>query len=182
MINGGPHWYDDRTPLFLDLEFDGHPRDPTTARIVRAVSSYKGVYSTFTGDPVALQRLASFVASECGLDGPGFLVAHNAKCELGWLKYLGLDLRRLVVYDTMLGEWVLRAGLPAQAGALSLDGMAERRKAGVKDEWVTLLFGSHKASELPDTPTKEHCISDVALMERSFYKQKQELKSRSKSF
>ena len=182
MINGGPHWYDERTPLFLDLEFDGHPRDPTTARIVRAVASYKGVYSTFTGDPVALQRLASFVASECDLDGPGFLVAHNAKVELGWLKYLGLELRRLVVYDTMLGEWVLRAGLPAQAGALSLDGMAERRKAGVKDEWVTLLFGSHKASELPDTPTKEHCISDVALMERSFYKQKQELKSRSKSF
>ena len=178
MINGGPHWYDERTPLFLDLEFDGHPRDPTTARIVRAVASYKGVYSTFTGDPVALQRLASFVASECDLDGPGFLVAHNAKAELGWLKYLGLELRRLVVYDTMLGEWVLRAGLPAQHGALSLDGMATRRSAGVKDEWITMLFGSFKASDLPEEPLKDHCLLDVALTESSYYKQKQELKAK----
>ena len=178
MINGGPHWYDERTPLFLDLEFDGHPRDPTTARIVRAVASYKGVYSTFTGDPVALQRLASFVASECDLDGPGFLVAHNAKVELGWLKYLGLELRRLVVYDTMLGEWVLRAGLPAQHGALSLDGMATRRSAGVKDEWITMLFGSFKASDLPEEPLKDHCLLDVALTESSYYKQKQELKAK----
>lgn len=178
MINGGPHWYEERTPLFLDKEFDGHPRDPTTARIVCAVAAQNERYEAFMGDPVALQRLARFVASQCDLDGPSFLVAHNAKAELVWLKYLGVDLRRIVVYDTMLGEWVLRAGLPAQEGALSLDGMAARRSAGVKDAWITMLLSSYKASELPEEPLLKHCLNDVALTASAFSKQKQELKAK----
>ena len=178
MINGGPHWYDERTPLFLDMEFDGHPREPTTARIVCAVAAQNERYEAFMGDPVALQRLASYVASQCDLDGPSYLVAHNAKAELVWLKYLGVDLRRLVVYDTMLGEWVLRAGLPAQEGALSLDGMAARRSAGVKDEWITMLLSSYKASELPEKQLLEHCLNDVALTAKAFEEQKQELKAK----
>ena len=43
-------------------------------------------------------------------------MAHNAKVELGWLTNRRLELRRLVVYDTMLGRRVLRAGLPASEG------------------------------------------------------------------
>src|SRR6185437_10006363 len=42
-----------------------------------------------------------------------FVVAHNAKYELGWLKRMGVDLHDVLVYDTKLGEYVLLGNLAA---------------------------------------------------------------------
>ena len=36
-----------------------------------------------------------------------FLLAFNAKYELGWLRRCGMELRDVLVYDPMLGQWVL---------------------------------------------------------------------------
>ena len=36
-----------------------------------------------------------------------FIVAHNAKFELQWLKRCGLALEEVLIYDTLLGEYVL---------------------------------------------------------------------------
>src|SRR5688572_19226839 len=41
-----------------------------------------------------------------------FVVAQNAKFELQFLKRCGVDLRDVVPYCTMLGQWVLDGNLP----------------------------------------------------------------------
>jgi hypothetical protein len=53
-----------------------------------------------------------------------FLVAHNAKYELHWLKRCGQDLRKLFVFDTKIAEYVLLGNL-ASPGNLDL-GVAPR--------------------------------------------------------
>lgn len=41
------------------------------------------------------------------VEAADFIVAHSAKFELGWLARCGVDLRKVLVYDTLLGEYVL---------------------------------------------------------------------------
>lgn len=56
-----------------------------------------------------------------------FIVAHNAKFEMQWLKRMGMELRDILCYDTMLGEWVRAGNRGGQAGwELNLDDTAKR--------------------------------------------------------
>lgn len=211
MIDLDPSVYDSGHYLVLDLEFDGHPRDPD-GKVVLGVSaefgsglSENGVYAlwdggelpyyqpsasgaaqrdvgAFSGHPQTLSTggmydLVAKVEQVCS--SGGFLVAHNAVAELGWLAKYGLDLRQVVVYDTMLGEWVLQAGMPAHQGQLSLEGMATRRSVGVKSEWTTVLFNGVRASEIPFSALVERCSNDVLLTAKSFKLQLLELKIKS---
>ena len=221
MIDLDPSVYDSGHYLVLDLEFDGHPRDPD-GKVVLGVSaefkpdSQDGVYALWDGgelapvgllapgvlpyyrpvsenalesDIGAFSRHPQAVASgsmydlvakvESVCSSGGFLVAHNAVAELGWLAKFGLDLRQVVVYDTLLGEWVLQAGMPAHQGQLSLEGMAARRSVGVKSEWTTILFNGVKASEIPFSALVERCTNDVLLTAKSFKLQLLELKIKS---
>ena len=193
MIHGNPSiYFDNPNYLVLDLEFDGHPRD-VDGRVVLGITSQNGVYASWHGGSVVgyqsppetstqsdlgafsggMPELVSLVESVCA--SGGFLVAHNAVAELGWLARHGLDLRKVVVYDTMLAEWVLAAGLPQRQGQLSLEGVAKRRSLGVKSEWTTILFDVVKASELPVSALIERCVNDVALTDRAFKAQLLEL-------
>ena len=52
------------------------------------------------GGVYEMQELLDDIASA------SFLVAHNLKFELGWLKRCGLELRDVLGYDTMLAQWV----------------------------------------------------------------------------
>jgi len=221
MIDLDPSVYDSGHYLVLDLEFDGHPRDPD-GKVVLGISaefkpdSQDGVYAFWDGGelapvgllapgvlpyyrPVSENALESDVGAfswhpqavasgsmydlvakvESVCSAGGFLVAHNAVAELGWLAKFGLDLRQVVVYDTMLGEWVLQAGMPAHPGQLSLEGMAARRSVGVKSEWTTVLFNGVKASEIPFSALVERCTNDVLLTAKSFKLQLLELKIKS---
>lgn len=222
MIDTDPTVYDSPLYMVLDLEFDGHPRDPD-GKVVLGVSAtfgsttgtqclepsmgeaQEGVYALWEGGSVLPYRPPSENATQSDLDpfsghpqgtpsggmrelvaevekvcnAGGFLVAHNAVAELGWLAKHGLDLREVVVYDTMLGEWVLQAGMPAHQGQLSLEGTAARRSVGVKSEWTTILFNGVRASEIPYTALLERCTNDVLLTAKSFKLQLQELKSKS---
>lgn len=204
MIDLDPSVYDSSNYIVLDLEFDGHPRD-ADGKVVLGVTFYNGVYELWEGGSLPYYRPSESDAAQSDLEGflpyaetqvsgnmpelvariesvcssGGFLVAHNAVAELGWLAKHGLDLRHVVVYDTMLGEWVLQAGMPAHPGQLSLEGMAARRSAGVKSEWTTVLFSGVKASEIPYTALIERCSNDVLLTTECFSKQLQELKSKS---
>lgn len=204
MIDLDPSVYDSDNYIVLDLEFDGHPRD-TDGKVVLGVTYQNGVYALWEGGELLPYRPLSTNATESDLDGStgtfrgysagtmydlverveqvcssgGFLVAHNAVAELGWLAKYGLDLRQVVVYDTMLGEWVLQAGMPAHQGQLSLEGMATRRSVGVKSEWTTVLFNGVKASEIPYSALVERCSNDVLLTAKSFKLQLLELKIKS---
>ena len=54
-----------------------------------------------------------------------FIVAHNAKFELGWLKRLGVRLEQTLPFCTQLAEYVLRSN---RRGRLSLEECLRRRR------------------------------------------------------
>src|SRR2546421_413755 len=73
------------------------------------------------------------------IDSADFIVAHHAKYELGWLRRCGLDLRKVLVFDTKLSEYVLLGNLKAGSSELgmapmstSLDMCCRRRGLPVK--------------------------------------------------
>lgn len=97
-----------------------------------------------------------------------FMIAHNAKFELQWLRRCGLDLHNVLVYDTMLGEYVI-GGNRWQHKALSLDAIAKRRWGLGKATIVSRLI---KAGVCPSTIAEgwlqEYCELDIDLTVRAY--------------
>ena len=52
-----------------------------------------------------------------------FVVAHNAKFEAQWLKRCGKDLTEVLLYDAMLGQWVIDGNLKTEK---NLDAISTR--------------------------------------------------------
>ena len=102
-----------------------------------------------------------------------FIVAHHTKFELGWLRRCGLDLRKILCYDTLIGEKVLAGNLKLQ---LSLDATGARRGLGQKDVTASrLIKGRVCPSQIPKRLLEDYCRQDVALTEQIFLQQRQEL-------
>ncbi len=108
------------------------------------------------------------------LEAQGFLVAHNAKFDIQWLKRMGVDLRRVLVYDTLLGEYVLAGNRPWK---LALGAVAPRYgmpegKAPLID---LLMKGGICPSEMPPRYLKARAIRDVRHTHNIFRKQRRTL-------
>ena len=99
-----------------------------------------------------------------------FVVAHNTKFELQWLKRCGLDLRSARTYCTQIGEYV-RAG--NRKWRLSLEETAKRFRLGGKHSLVsTLIKGGVCPSEIPKSLLVKYCRKDVELTEQVFLEQR----------
>lgn len=106
------------------------------------------------------------------------LVAHNAKFELQWLKRLGLPLEQILVYDTMLAEYVLAGNKNVN---LSLGAIAKRRGFGSKDPFIDICMkGGICPSEMPKELLERRCIKDVEQTESIFLQQREELNKQDK--
>lgn len=101
-----------------------------------------------------------------------FLVAHNAKFELGWLKRCGLDLSRVVVWCTQLGEYVLGGNRP---WLLSLEECAKRRNFGSKNFVGKLIRKGVHPEDIPSQWLEEYCHKDVELTEKLFISQRKDI-------
>jgi|SRR5579871_1658030 len=115
-----------------------------------------------------------------------FVVAHNAKYELGWFKRMGLDLRKILVYDTKLAEYVLLGNLAAGSKELgmaprstSLDMCCRRRGWKGKDPAVDIMIKDGiNPREIPRPWLQGRCEQDVIDTERLFLSQRTELQER----
>lgn len=200
IANPDPHIYLSPNYLVLDFETTGHARDPN-ADIVLACwtesrSSLERTESNRSPDLLlpyspTIHKCAADVSrrfqrewGSCvsltrlrrAIDRAAFVVAHHVKSEAGWLLRMGVDVRKITFYDTMLCEWVFFAGLPAKKGRLSLDGCARRYSVGVKGAWCKMLLTKEVSTK--DIPKKElltYCLEDVSLTEALFKKQKRKL-------
>lgn len=104
-----------------------------------------------------------------------FVVAFHAKFECGWLLRCGVDLRTLIVYDPMLGEFVL-AGNRKPIGGLSLDSTLKRYGLGRKMSYVSNLIAQGVCpSDIPLRDLEEYCVRDVRRTHSLFLRQRQEL-------
>lgn len=113
-------------------------------------------------------------AIEKVLDAEGFLVAHHAKFDIQWLSRMGIDLRRVLVYDTLLGEYVLAGNRPWK---LALGAMAPRYGMPEgKGVLIDLLMkGGVCPSVMPREYLKSRAIRDVKQTRTIFLKQRLEL-------
>lgn len=106
-----------------------------------------------------------------------FLVAHQAKYELQWLKRCGLDLSKVCVFDTKIGEYVILGNLAAGDERMppistSLDQCCRRRGWPVKDPLVDdLITSGINPVRIPRPMLQARCRQDVASTERLYLSQ-----------
>lgn len=102
-----------------------------------------------------------------------FIVAHNAKFELQWLKRCGLDLSTVVVFDTQIAEYVL---LGNKKAGISLDECAKRYKLSAKDTIVNkMIKGGISPSDIPKQWLKRYVKKDVEITHKLFLQQRKKL-------
>lgn len=107
-----------------------------------------------------------------------FIVAHNAKFELGWLARAGLDLRSVVVYDTLIGEYV-RGGNRFKINQLSLGACLKRYGLEGKRDTVSAMLKAGISTEaIPESWLQTYCERDVTGCHELFLAQRQLLKDR----
>ena len=105
-----------------------------------------------------------------------FLIAHNAKFELGWLKRCGLDLRKTVVFDTMLAEYVI-GGNRYNLFELSLNACLNRRGLEPKEDTVAKMIKNGVPMDMvPESWLLKYCIRDVEACHELFLAQRSQLR------
>lgn len=161
LTNPNPNIFRDGTWVVLDFETTnqnkGAAADPSN-KIVFAhwITSAGKRRSVFAGE-FELQELVD------DINAADFLIAHNAKFELQWLHRCGLDLHSVLVYDTMLAEYVI-GGNRWQFGQLSLDAIAQRRWRRGKGSLVSKLIKAGVSPDLmPQSWVSKYCELDVSL-------------------
>lgn len=103
-----------------------------------------------------------------------FIVAHFAKFELQWLTRCGVDISRILPWDTVLGEYVLAGN---RRKPFDLDSTAKRRSLGRgKESLVGSLISSGVCpSEIPEKWLVEYGCQDTTLAHRIFLQQRKEI-------
>jgi len=119
------------------------------------------------GDEYDYQELLDDIAAA------DFLVAHNAQFELSWLSRCGLDLRSVLCYCTMVGEWVIAGN---RRTLLALEDCAVKYKLGRKGSLVSKLIDMGTCpSEIPESWLLEYCQMDVELCHKVFLAQQSQI-------
>lgn len=157
--------------LVLDFETTNLDRGSWIVRenrLLLACWRFNGERKSEWGGEYGMQELAK------DIEAADFLVAHNTKFELGWLLRCGVDLRKVVVYDTMLGEWVLLGNLSRGLQDLSLNNSCARRGLSQKEDVVAeLIHAGVDPQNIPSEWLEDYCHQDVAITEELFLAQRE---------
>ena len=118
------------------------------------------------GGVYEMQELLDDIASA------SFLVAHNLKFELGWLKRCGLELRDVLGYDTMLAQWVIDGNRNGQGFERSLAALTSKYGVEGKVDLVSKLIGEGVACrDIHPEWLLEYCHQDVEATRQVFLAQ-----------
>jgi DNA polymerase I-like protein with 3'-5' exonuclease and polymerase domains len=102
-----------------------------------------------------------------------FIVAHNAKFELGWLERCGLDISKVLVWCTQIGEYVI-GGNRWKYAQLSLENCAQRTFGKGKINVISKMYKAGLCStDIPESWLEKYCIQDVGLTHELFLTQLQ---------
>ena len=166
-----PEFYLGTNYVCLDFEIDtsfgdfGHPVHPENQMLLACWSLGPGhpryeelgkVY-TIWGNEYELGPLIK------DLYAADFMVAHNAKYELGWLHRCGFDIASTPVFDTKIAEYVLSGNLKINT---SLDSCVRRRGGRCKDPVVDhMMQAGVNPVDIPRPWLSGRCIQDVQTTE-----------------
>ena len=103
-----------------------------------------------------------------------FLIAQNAKFELKWLQRAGFPTHRLIIYDTMIAEYVW---LGNRKGSKDLDSLARKYEVPIlKDPWSVDAMSYCSPRYWPEEWLIERNVGDVRATEEIWRKQARVLK------
>jgi len=98
-----------------------------------------------------------------------FIICHNAKFELQWWKRLGCDISQLVVWDTQVVEYIIKAN---RRYKLDLSSTAKRWGFPGKSSLVSILIKAGINPKLiPKAWLLKYCVEDILETEAVFKKQ-----------
>ena len=168
----------------LDFEVDtshgdyGHPIHPENQLLLAcwengADHPRPGRFSDWGGEFEQQRLIADIEAAD-------FIVAHNAKYELGWLKRCGVPVHELLVFDTKIAEYVLSGNLTSLVNFnTSLDACCKRRGLKAKDPVVDLMIKSGiNPVRIPRPWLLGRCKRDVSETKLLFEDQREMLDRR----
>lgn len=169
--------------VVLDFEVDtshgdfGHPVHPDNQMLLACWEKHWDGEVTMKsqwGDEFSMEELMRDI-EKCGM-----LIAHNAKYELGWLHRMGLDISRVLVFDTKIAEYVLTGNLTSQMRfATSLDDCCIRRGWKPKDPIVDhMMRDGINPVRIPRPWLEGRCRQDVESTRDLFIDQRDMLKKR----
>lgn len=178
VTNADPDIYFSENYVVLDFEIDtshgdyGHPVHPDNQMLLASwkVGPRGKLRSLWDGE----YGMGPVVRA---IESADFLVAQNAKYELGWLKRCGLDLSQVLVFDTRIAEYVLGGNLTSAIGlSTSLQDNCLRRGWKQKDPVVdNLLKAEINPVRIPRAWLQGRCEQDVKDTERLFIDQRDRL-------
>jgi len=133
-------------------------------------TSWDGAYHSKFGTEYEQRELLRDIAQA------DFVIAQNAKFELGWLDRCGLDLHDVLVWDTMLAEWVVAGNrqFPKDLGSM----LKKRSLAGKEDVVGGMIKLGICPSNIPKGLLNAYCREDVRGTLELFRCQIQELEER----
>ena len=172
ILSPDPEIYFSTNYLTIDLEttiVDGSP-DPVDSRNHVVLTCYKqGTQEIYRfGNELEISDIAKLC------EEVDFIVCHNAKFELQWLRRAGADLAQIVVFDTLLADYTIAGN---RSWKLDLNSVANRYGLGTKDNLVSqLIKGGVCPSTIPESLLLKYCKKDVSLTEKLFNKQLSVLK------
>lgn len=153
--------------LVLDFETTGHPLDPASELVLACwtkVTPTSEERRAVWGDEFSMQSLLDEISTV------DFVVAHNAKYELQWIKRCGAELRDILVWCTFLAEWVLDGNLRTSR---KLGDVARRRGCTAKLDLVGKLWKAGMSTkDIPSSWLLEYCQGDVQTTHELFLVQR----------
>lgn len=165
------YWSDNY--LILDFEttnlFKGSPLIDGN-KLVLACWTYKGKSYSHFGSEYDQGDLVRDIGRA------DFVVAHNAKFELGWLRRCGIDLRKIITFDTMIAEYVI-GGNTFSLQHLSLSACLARAGFEAKEDMIGRMFKAGiNTVDMPESWLLTYCIRDVEATGELFLTQRYQLK------
>lgn len=170
LINPNPYIYLSNNYCVLDLETTnknfGDPREQENRLLLTVVKEADKQFLHSWANEYELGDILDYLKQF------DFLVGHNIKYDLKWLKRAGLDLHDVLVYDTMIGEYVYY-GNTRPKGGLGLGPTSVRYGGPPKQPYVdSLISGGVCPSTIDTEALLSRCILDVSQTEDIFLKQR----------
>lgn len=167
-----PSLYQGDNYVVLDFEtstnFKGSPLDPTN-RLVLGCWYFQGVMHSHFGSEYDQDALLA------DIERADFVVAHNSKFELGWLRRCGVDLRQVITFDTMIAEYVL-GGNQYVLQMLSLNECLKRRGFQPKLDLIGMMLkAGFDPTYMPESWLESYCKRDVMACHELFLSMRAEL-------
>ena len=172
--------------LVIDLEIDlgGDRKDPSPYNKDNTLVAIGYTFRALDGRPIWRSDGAVYIKKfpidnyylyefQEAINEATYIVAHNAKFDLAWLREVGIECNNKVI-DTMISEYVLSKGI---RNKLSLDALSEKYKVIRKQSLLSdALSKGLNYSDMSEEDQRKYLCYDVMSTAEVFEKQQQRFK------